>query len=343
VSKKAWNVAVVGALGLVGREMSKTLEQRDFPVADFRPLDIAEKEGTEVTFRGKSYKSLTANKANFEGIDIAIFSAGAAASLELAPQAVEMGAVVVDNSSAWRMNPESPLVVPEVNPHDLNWHSGIIANPNCSTIQMVVALKPLHDFSRIKRIVVSTYQSASGGGKFGIDDLLDQTKAFAEGSDPPKARKFHHGLAGNLIPHIDVFEEGDYTKEEWKMVHETQKIMGDDDIRVTATCVRVPVLVSHSESVNIETEKKITAEKARELLEGAPGVVVIDDPANEKYPMPRDAADSDPVFVGRIREDFSIGNGLNLWIVADNVRKGAALNAVQIAEQLIVDELVRVP
>jgi aspartate-semialdehyde dehydrogenase len=342
VTKNQWNVAVVGALGLVGREMMKTLQQRKFPVAEFRPLDQARFEGTEVEFNGSRYRSLTASKENFKDVDLAIFSAGGDASLELAPKAVEMGAVVVDNSSAWRMDPACPLVVPEVNPHDLTRHKGIIANPNCSTIQMVVALKPLHDFARIKRVVVSTYQAVSGGGKFGIDDLLEQTQAFAAGKELPNPRKFQYHIAFNLIPHIDVFQEGGYTKEEWKMVRETQKIMGDNTIKVTATCVRVPVLVGHSESVNIETEKKLTPEKARELLCKAPGVKLIDDPANKQYPMPKPAAGEDDVFVGRIREDFSVENGLNLWIVSDNVRKGAALNAIQIAEELVARNLVRV-
>lgn len=342
MSNEKWNVAVVGALGMVGTEMIKTLEMRNFPVAELRPLDLAQFEGTEVEFAGRRVSTLTANAGNFAGVDIAIFSAGGAASLELAPLAVEKGAVVVDNSSAWRMNPECPLVVPEVNPHDLRWHKGIIANPNCSTIQMVVALKPLHDQARIKRIVVSTYQAASGAGQRGFDELGQQARDVLQ-DRTPSAQAFSYQLAFNLIPHIDVFQEGDYTKEEWKMVKETQKIMGDDSIEVTATCVRVPVFFSHSESVNIETEKKLTVDQARDLLRSAPGVTLIDDPVDLKYPMPIHAAHTDDVFVGRIREDFSIENGLNLWIVADNVRKGAALNAVQIAEQLVADDLVRVP
>jgi len=342
MTNKKWNVAVVGALGMVGTEMVKTLEMRHFPVAELRPLDLAKFEGTEVEFADRKVRTQTANPANFAGVEIAIFSAGAAASLELAPVAVEKGAVVVDNSSAWRMNPECPLVVPEVNPHDLRWHKGIIANPNCSTIQMVVVLKPLHDRARIKRLVVSTYQAASGAGKRAFDELRQQTRDLLEGN-PPNPQAFPHQIAFNVIPQIDVFEEGDYTKEEWKMVKETQKIMGDDSIEITATCVRVPVFFSHSEAVNIETEKKLTADEARDLLRSAPGVRVIDDPAELRYPMPLDAAHTDDVFVGRIREDFTIENGLNLWIVADNIRKGAALNAVQIAERLVADDLVRVP
>jgi len=339
MTEKKWNVAVVGALGMVGTEMIKTLEMRDFPVAELRPLDLPKFEGTEVEFAGQKVRTLAANSENFEGVDIAIFSAGAAASRELAPLAVERDAVVVDNSSAWRMDRNCPLVVPEVNPHDLEWHQGIIGNPNCSTIQMVVALKPLHDYARIKRIVVSTYQAASGAGKAAYDELEQQTRQVLEGEEPT-VEAFTHQLAFNVIPHIDVFQDGDYTKEEWKMVKETRKIMGDDTIQVTATAARVPVFYSHSEAVNIETERKLTPEKARELLEAAPGVQVVDDPSASRYPMPAHAAHTDPTFVGRIREDFSIENGLNLWVVSDNIRKGAALNAVQIAEALVEKGLV---
>ncbi|HSK09199.1 MAG TPA: aspartate-semialdehyde dehydrogenase [Vicinamibacterales bacterium] len=343
MTKQAWNVAVVGAAGMVGTEMIRTLEQRHFPVAELRPLDTAAVAGTAVSFQGRSLPCLEATEANLAGVHLAIFSAGGDASLELAPAAVRQGAVVVDNSSAWRMDPACPLVVPEVNPRDLAWHRGIIANPNCSTIQLVVALKPLHDRARILRIVVSTYQAASGAGKHGVDELAAQARAVLDGLDPSAPRTFQHRLAFNLIPQIDVFREGDYTKEEWKMVHETRKILGDASIRVTATTVRVPVFVGHSESVNIETEEKLSPDEARRLLAAAPGVCVIDDPSNRRYPMPADAAGTDGVFVGRIREDQSIERGLNLWIVADNVRKGAALNAVQIAERLVADGLVRLP
>lgn len=342
MTEKKWNVAVVGALGMVGTEMTKTLEMRHFPVAELRPLDLAKFEGTEVEFASRKVRTLTANAENFAGVEIAIFSAGAAASLELAPLAVEKGAVVVDNSSAWRMNPQCPLVVPEVNPHDLRWHKGIIANPNCSTIQMVVVLKPLHDRARIKRLVVSTYQAASGAGKRAFEELRQQARDLLEGN-PPNPQAFPYQLIFNVIPQVDVFQEGNYTKEEWKMVNETRKILGDDSIKITATCVRVPVFFSHSEAVNIETEDKLTADEARDLLRSAPGVRVIDEPAELRYPMPVDAAHIDDVLVGRIREDFTIENGLHLWIVADNIRKGAALNAVQIAEQLVADDLVRVP
>jgi aspartate-semialdehyde dehydrogenase len=339
MSTKKYTVAVVGALGMVGTEMIKTLESRNFPIAELRPLDLAEFEGTEVMFKGNKVQTRTANADNFVGVDIAIFSAGAAASRKLAPLAVERDVVVVDNSSAWRMDPNCPLVVPEVNPHDLKWHKGIIGNPNCSTIQMVVALKPLHDFAKIKRIVVSTYQAASGAGKAAYDELAQQAREVLAG-EKPTVEKFSYQLAFNVIPHIDVFEEGAYTKEEWKMVKETQKIMGDDSIRVTATAARVPVFYCHSEAVNIETEKKLTPEKARELLQKAPGVEVYDDPADLRYPMPVLAAHKDATYVGRIREDFSIENGLNLWVVSDNIRKGAALNAVQIAEVLAEKDLV---
>jgi aspartate-semialdehyde dehydrogenase len=343
VAKPKWNVAVVGAMGMVGTEMIRTLEMRHFPVDEFRPLDVAEHEGKAVEFAGRSYPCRIANVEHFAGIDVAIFSAGAEASVALAPLAAGQGAVVIDNSSAWRMDPACPLVVPEVNPDHLRWHRGIIANPNCSTIQMVVVLKPLHDLSPIRRVVVSTYQSASGAGKAGTDELRQQAAEILRHGAVTRPQTFLHQLAFNLIPQIDVFAEGGYTKEEWKMVHETAKIMGDDSIKVTATAVRVPVFFSHSESVNIETKRKITADEAREVLRRAPGVVVVDDPASLKYPMPGPVAHTDEVFVGRIREDNTIDNGLNLWIVADNVRKGAALNAVQIAERLVTDDLVRVP
>ncbi len=338
--KTRWNVAVVGALGMVGTEMMRTLKQRDFPVAELRPLDLAEHAGQRVQFDGKSIEVLPATADNFEGIDIAIFSAGSEASLQLAPEAVKRGAVVVDNSAAWRMDPACPLVVPEVNPHDLKWHNGIIANPNCSTIQMVVALKPIHDLAKILRVVVSTYQATSGAGKAGVTDLEAQTRARCNDTETPAAKAFTLPIAFNVIPQIDLFQEGGYTKEEYKMVNETKKILGDPLVQVTATCVRVPVFFSHSEAVNIQTEVKIRPEKARDLLRRAPGVVVMDDPANNIYPTPLMAAHTDEVYVGRIREDNTIENGLNLWIVSDNIRKGAALNAVQIAEKLVQMDLL---
>jgi aspartate-semialdehyde dehydrogenase len=343
VTKQTWNVAVVGAVGMVGTEMIRTLDERRFPVGELRPLDVAAVAGTRVRFAGRDYPCLEATESGFAGIDIAIFSAGADASLDLAPKAVRQGAVVIDNSSAWRMDPACPLVVPEVNPHDLAWHKGIIANPNCSTIQMVVALKPLHDRARITRVVVSTYQAAAGAGRNGVDELTRQARQILDDGTCDAPRTFQYQLAFNVIPQIDTFDEGGYTREEWKMVHETVKIMGDPGIRVTATTVRVPVLIGHSESVNIETEQKLSADQARAILRAAPGITVVDDPATLSYPMPAPTAHTDDVFVGRIREDNSIDRGLNLWIVADNVRKGAALNAVQIAEHLVAHQWVRIP
>lgn len=338
-----YNVAVVGALGMVGSEMIRTLERRNFPVEEFRPLDIPENAGKTVTYEGAEVPVQAAEKQNFAGIDIAIFSAGAGASKVLAPQAVEMGAVVVDNSSQWRMDPACPLVVPEVNPHDLEWHAGIIPNPNCSTIQMVVVLKPLHDAATIRRVVVSTYQAASGGGRRGFDGLTAEAKEYLETGKRVEPRVHPVQLAFNAVPHIDVFGEKDYTKEEYKMVYETRKIMGDESIRVSPTCVRIPVWYGHSESINIETEKKLSAAEAKTILMGSPSVVVMDDVANEVYPTPLDSNDRDETMVGRIREDITLDNGLNLWVVSNNIRKGAALNAVQIAETLVEMELVRVP
>jgi aspartate-semialdehyde dehydrogenase len=338
---KSWKVAVVGALGMVGSEMIRTLERRKFPVRELRALDLARNEGAPVEFRGHTLKALAATEENLRGIDIAIFSAGGEASLELAPRAVRQGAVVVDNSSAWRMDPKCPLVVPEVNPSDLEWHRGIIANPNCSTIQMVVALKPLHDAARIRRVVVSTYQATTGAGKKGSTALEEESIEFLKTKAPVESRGFQYQIAFNVIPHIDVFQEGGYTKEEYKMVNETRKIMGDQSIRVNATCVRVPVFYGHSESVNIETEEALSPEQARKILGRSPGVILLDDPKALKYPMPIMTDQEDATFVGRIREDFTIEKGLNLWIVSNNIRKGAALNAVQIAETLVQKGLVK--
>jgi len=335
MSDKGWNVAVVGALGMVGTEMIRTLERRNFPVDELCPLDLPENEGAEILFREEAAKVRAATEGNFEGIDIALFSAGATASLDLAPKAVRQGAVVVDNSSAWRMDPSCPLVVPEVNAHDLDRHRGIIANPNCSTIQMVVVLKPIYDRAKIKRVVVSTYQATTGAGQKGSLALERESMQFCKSGAAVDPEGFQYQIAFNVIPHIDVFQEGGYTKEEYKMVNETKKILGDDSIRVTATCVRVPVFYGHSEAVNIETETKLSPGQARRVLENSPSVVVLDDPENLKYPMPIMSDQQDATFVGRIREDFSIENGLNLWIVSNNIRKGAALNAVQIAEELI--------
>ena len=324
---KKYNVAIVGCRGAVGLEMLKILKERDFPYDQLKLVSTSIKENT-TDVQGNRIEKITED--TFKGVDIGLFSPGASVSKVWAPIAVKDGCVVIDNTSQFRMDPEVPLVVPEVNPKAIKRHKGIIANPNCSTIQMVVALKPLHDYAKIKRVVVSTYQSVSGAGAEGITELVKQS---ADPSYPPT--KFPHPIAFNMLPHIDVPLPNFYTKEEVKMVDETRKILEDDSIGVTATCVRVPVIRSHSESVNIETEKKITRDKAIELLSGAPGVIVIDNIANNQYPLPLDAAGKDDTFVGRIREDESIANGLNLWIVSDNLRKGAALNAVQIAEELV--------
>jgi aspartate-semialdehyde dehydrogenase len=333
---KAYAVAVAGATGAVGLEMIKTLEQRKFPVGSVKLLASERSVGKELRFNGEPVKVEQLTKDSFKGIQIALFSAGAGRSLEFAPAAAASGAVVVDNSSAFRMDPEIPLVVPEVNPHAIAQYPkrGIIANPNCSTIQMVVALKPIHDAVRIKRIVVSTYQAVSGTGLKAIDELLSQTRALLA-SQKVEKKVYPHQIAFNCLPHIDSFLDNGYTKEEMKMVNETRKIMEDPTIRVTATTVRVPVLHSHSESVNIETEKKITPREVREILSRAAGVKVVDNPGINEYPLAIHAAGRDETFVGRIREDESIANGINLWVVSDNVRKGAALNAVQIAEILI--------
>ena len=341
MSTKQFVVAVAGATGAVGREMLKTLEQRNFPASKVIALASSRSAGTRVPYHGGELVVEELNENSFEGVDIAIFSAGGGTSTKFSPHAVKSGCVVVDNSSAWRMDKRCPLVVPEVNPQALKEHNGIIANPNCSTIQMVVALQPIHEVAKIKRVVVSTYQAVSGTGQKAIEELDRQTRQLYNSQDP-EVVVYPYQIAFNCLPHIDVFLENDYTKEEMKMVHETVKIMGDPGIKVTATTVRVPVFYGHSESVNIETEKKITPKEARVILSRAPGVKVYDNPAEKIYPMPLDAAGEDEVFVGRIREDESIANGLNMWVVADNIRKGAALNAVQVAEKLIEMDLVRV-
>jgi aspartate-semialdehyde dehydrogenase len=326
--KKSYTVAVAGATGLVGRAMMTVLEENKFPVERFVPLASSRSEGMEVLFQGKSVKVQTLTGDSFAGVDFALFSAGANTSKEFSPKAAAHGTVVIDNSSAFRMDPNVPLVVPEVNPEDAFKHHGIIANPNCSTIQMVVVLKPLHDAFIIKRVVVSTYQSVTGAGKKGINQLEDEIA-----KSPLRDKKFPHPIAFNILPHIDVFLPDGYTKEEQKMTLETKKIMGAN-IPVTATTVRVPVVGGHSESVNIEFEKPCTPEAVRELLRQAPGVIVEDDPSQNLYPMPINACGKNDVFVGRIRKDYTIPSGINLWIVSDNVRKGAATNAVQIAELL---------
>ncbi len=335
---KKYCVAVVGALGAVGSEMLKTLSQRDFPIERIKPLDIKANAGKTILFNNQPVEIEEAKKGAFKDVDIALFSAGGDASLVLAPIAVDEGAVVIDNSSAWRMDPKVPLVVPEVNPQDLAWHKGLIANPNCSTIQMLVALKPLHDKYRIKRIIVSTYQAVSGTGQKAIDELDRQVKEYASGIKPG-VNVYPHQIAFNALPHIDIFMENEYTKEEMKMDNETKKIL-DKSINVSATAVRIPVFRAHSESINIETEKPVDVNEARAILAAAPGVKLVDDNSTYLYPMAIDAEGADEVLVGRIRRDFSVENGLNLWVVADNLRKGAALNAVQIAEELLRQQLV---
>lgn len=327
---KSYNVAVVGATGLVGRKMTQVLEEHNFPVKNLTPLASERSVGKEVSFKGEKVKVQKLTPESFKGIEIALFSAGASVSKEFAPIAAKAGTVVIDNSSAWRMDPSIPLVVPEVNRNNIFKHHGIIANPNCSTIQMVVVLKPLHDRYKIKRVVVSTYQSVTGAGQKGVDQLDEEL-----GKKQGNTKKFPHKIAFNCLPHIDMFREDGYTKEEFKMIFETAKIMGDDSILVSPTCVRVPVFGGHSEAVNIEMEKSYELEDVFKLLKKSPGIIVEDDPSQNIYPMPLNAYDKDEVFVGRIRRDESAPNALNLWIVSDNIRKGAATNAVQIAEELI--------
>lgn len=332
--KAAYNVAIAGATGAVGETFLKILEERNFPIAELKLLASKRSVGKELTFKGKTYKVEEMTHDSFEGVDIALFSAGGSRSLEFAPSAVKAGAVVVDNSSAYRMDKDVPLVVPEVNPEDAFKHNGIIANPNCTTIIMLVALKPLYDYSKIKNVVVSSYQSTSGAGAQGMQELMDQAKSWANG-EPLKVEKFAHQILFNVIPHVDSFTDNGYTKEEMKMFNETRKMLHDDDIKVSATCVRVPTLSAHSETITIETEKDITPDKARELFAKAPGLQLLDDPANNKYPMPLFVAGGDDCFVGRIRTDIARPNCLTFWVVGDQLRKGAATNAVQIAELLI--------
>jgi aspartate-semialdehyde dehydrogenase len=338
---KTYNVAVVGATGNVGREMLKILDERDFPVKDVRLLASSRSMGMRIPFKGKERVVEDLATFDFTGTDIGLFSPGSSVSSVFAPKAAAAGCVVIDNTSFFRMDPEIPLVVPEVNPHAVGQYTrkGIIANPNCSTIQMVVALKPLHDAATVRRVVVSTYQAVSGAGKDAMDELLEQTRSRFVGNGIETApKKFPKPIAFNLLPHIDSFLESGYTKEEMKMVHETRKIM-EAEIVVSPTCVRVPVFNSHSESVLVEMERKLTVAQARAILAKAPGIEVVDDPSTLKYITPRDAAGKDATFVSRIREDLSCDNGLQMWIVSDNLRKGAALNAVQIAEVLIRDYL----
>ena len=337
-NQKKYNVAIAGATGAVGGAMLDVLERRNFPIKELRLLASERSVGKKLLFRGEEIEVQLLSKDAFAGIDIALFSAGATRSLDYAPAAAAAGAVVVDNSSAYRMDPEIPLVVPEVNPHAIAQYTkrGIIANPNCSTIQMLVALKPILDKVGIKRLVISTYQAVSGSGAKAIEELDNQVKAYAAGKSM-EASVYPHQIAFNCLPHIDSFLDNGYTKEEMKMVNETRKIFEDDSIGITATTVRVPVFYGHSESINIETKSKITVAEVKELLSSAPGVKLVDDTEKFEYPMATDCVGKFETLVGRIREDESIDNGINLWIVSDNILKGAALNAVQIAETFIAE------
>ena len=340
MKKDKYNIAVVGATGAVGEQLREVLEDRQFPVDELRLFASERSAGQFLPFQGRQVRVSILKEDSFNDIDIALFSAGGKVSAKFAPAAVGAGAVVVDNTALFRMEPDIPLVVPEVNAKEIvNYKNrGIVANPNCSTIQMVVALKPIHDAARIKRVVVSTYQSVSGAGRMAMEELSQQVAALFNGRELKK-EKFPHQIAFNCIPHIDVFMEDGYTKEEWKMIQETRKILGEPNLPVTATTVRVPVFLSHSESVNVETVVKLSAAEAKRILREALGVIVADEPENNVYPTPIDASGKDATYVGRIREDESVANGLNLWIVSDNLRKGAALNAVQIAEILVRDFL----
>jgi aspartate-semialdehyde dehydrogenase len=324
-----YNIAIVGATGLVGRKMLQILEERNFPVKNLKLLASERSEGIELSFNGERLKVEKLTEEKFKGVDIALFSAGTDVSVKFVPEAVKRDCVVIDNSSAFRLEKDVPLVVPEVNAEKISQHKGIIANPNCSTIQLVVVLKPLHDKFKIKRVIVSTYQSVTGAGKKALDQLMFEIQGLK-----PQTPKFPHQIAYNCIPQIDNFFEDGYTKEEHKIMKETKKILDDENIKITATCVRVPTIGGHAESVNIEFENKFSLEDIIQTLNQAPGVIVIDKPYESIYPMPIFSNEKDDVFVGRIRLDQSIENGLNLWIVADNLRKGAATNAVQIAETL---------
>ncbi len=337
---KAYNVAIVGATGMVGQEFIKILQQRNFPVASVRLYASDRSAGKKLFFGHQEIEVQETSPDSFHGIDIALFSAGAEISRSFSPIAAKNGALVIDNSAAWRMEPKVPLVVPEVNPEDIRWHEGIIANPNCSTIQMVVALYPLHKVNPIKRIVVSTYQSVSGTGAAAVEELTTQTKLILEGQSVVP-HVYPHQIAFNLLPEIDVFLDNGYTREEWKLVEETRKIMHAEDIAISATCVRVPVFIGHSEAVNVEFTNPISPEEARSILARAPGVKVLDDPSVSLYPQPWLATGTDHVYVGRIRADVSTPKGLVMWIVADNLRKGAALNAIQIAEEAIKRDWVK--
>ncbi|MFP4022183.1 MAG: aspartate-semialdehyde dehydrogenase [Halanaerobium sp.] len=336
---KKYNLAVVGATGLVGREMLKTLSQRSFPIDQLKVIASERSEGKKIQFEDRELTVETVKEGTFEEIDIALFSAGSGISKKIAPQVKKAGGIVVDNSNAFRMDPEAPLVVPEVNGEDLKEHQQIIANPNCSTIQMVMLLKPLAEKYGLKRLVINTYQAVSGAGKKAVDELIEQTKAYLN-KEEIKNENFNHQIAFNAIPQIDVFLDNDYTKEEMKMVNETHKILHDPELPVTATCVRIPVIFGHGESLNIELNNQFEIENIKELFAQTKNVELIDDPAQEKYPLQIDTENNDNVLVGRIRRDNSVENGLNLWLTANNLRKGAALNAVQIAEYLTENNLL---
>ena len=342
---KKYNVAILGATGAVGQEFLDLIAERNFPFDTLKLLASSRSAGKVITFMGKDYIVEEATDDSFQNIDIALF-AGGSASTKFAPAAVKHGAIVIDNSSAFRMDPEVPLIVPEVNPEDIKKHKGIIANPNCSTIIMAMALKPLYNKAKIKRIIVSTYQAVSGAGKEAIDELDSQVKAIVENKPvvanilPSASLSKHYQIAFNIIPHIDVFGEDGYTKEEMKMVHETHKIFNDYNMGITTTTVRVPIYRSHSESINVEFEEDISVDTARELLAAFPGVIVQDNPQEMIYPMPLFTSNQNEVFVGRIRKDTSVAHGLNLWVVGDQIRKGAALNALQIAEYMIEHNLI---
>jgi aspartate-semialdehyde dehydrogenase len=335
------NVAVVGATGAVGQQILKLLAERDFPIGDLKLLSSSRSAGTEIKFKGRTYVVEEAKPESFEGIQIALFSAGGSVSKLLAPEAVARGAVVIDNTNAFRMDPNTPLVVPEVNIDAVKKHQGIIANPNCSTIQMVVALKPLYDRFGIKRIIVSTYQAVSGAGNQAIDELLQQSHSVLTNQEvkkdilPVGSLPNKHQIAFNALPQIDVFQENGFTLEEMKMIRETQKIFADDKLEVTTTCVRIPVVQGHSESVYVELENTFDLEEVKDILAGADGVTLVDDNENQQYPQPIHAAGKLDVFVGRLRKDLYNNKALNLWVVSDNLLKGAAWNAVQIAEHIV--------
>ncbi len=329
-----FNVAIVGATGMVGQEFIKILEQRKFPVNNLSLWASDRSAGKKIFVGHQEYTVKETNNESFKGVDIALFSAGAEISRAFAPIAARSGSMVIDNSAAWRMDPKVPLVVPEINPEDIKLHRGIIANPNCSTIQMVVALNPLHKVKKIKRIIVSTYQSVSGTGSAAVEELTMQCRQVLEGQNVVP-HVYPHQIAFNLLPEIDVFLDNGYTREEWKMVEETRKIMHADEIEISATCVRVPVFISHSEAINVQFEDAMSPDEARSILAKTPGVKVIDDPNVSLYPQPWVSSGTDDVFVGRIRTDVSCTSGLVMWVVADNLRKGAALNAIQIAEEAV--------